>query len=141
MSRAMDPVGRTISARIGPNEDLTRGVERVCAESGIEHAVVRMGIGSLIDGCMRVRDSDIEVPGPVVEIITMAGEVRPGPDGAPHADLSGRIGGPDGSAWDGTFVVDRNTVLVTAEIVLQERLPAGSAAGNARARASGRAQK
>jgi predicted DNA-binding protein with PD1-like motif len=125
----MDPAGRTISARIGPNEDLTRGVEKACAECGIPHAVVRMGIGSLIDGCMRVRDSEVEVPGPVVEIITLAGEVHPGPDGKPRAELSGRIGGPDGAAWEGSFVVDRNTVLVTTEIVLQEPQSAGQRRG------------
>lgn len=117
---------RTISARVSPNEDLTRAVEKICEAHAIDHGVVRMGIGSLIDGCLGIGDDrrPIEVRGPVVEIVTLAGEIHPGADGRPKAELSGRIGGPDGAAWDGVFVTDRNTVLVTAEVVLEERIPA-----------------
>ncbi len=114
---------RTISARICPNEDLTRAVETICEAHAIAHGAVRMGIGSLIDGCMGIGDDrrTIEVRGPVVEIITLCGEIHPGADGRPKAELHGRIGGPDGAAWDGVFVADRNTVLVTAEVVIEER--------------------
>jgi predicted DNA-binding protein with PD1-like motif len=117
---------RWISARIGPNEDLTRAVEKISAAHGLTRAAVRMGIGSLIDGCLRVGEDRhlVEVHGPVVEIITLAGEILPDRDGRPKAELTGRIGGPDGAAWDGVFAVDRNSVLVTAEVVIEERTAA-----------------
>jgi uncharacterized protein len=124
---AMEPgrFGRTLSLRIRPNEDLTRGVEKACAEYGIAHAIVRTGIGSLIDGCLCYGPERTEkkLHGPVVEIITLGGEVMSGRDGKPEARLFGLIGGPDGAVSGGNFVPDRNTVLVTAEVVLQEWQP------------------
>jgi predicted DNA-binding protein with PD1-like motif len=120
--------GRTISLRVAPNEDLTEAIEKVCAAQGISRAMIRCGIGSMIDGCLEVgRGRDrIEIPGPAVEVLTLLGEVRPGEDGAPRACLSGTVADPMGRVSGGRFVRGRNRICITAEIVFQEWLPADS---------------
>lgn len=43
-------LGRLVIARLKPNEDIIDSAEALCREHGIHLAVVRGGLGSLIDG-------------------------------------------------------------------------------------------
>ena len=43
-------------ARIGPNEDLVQGVEKLCLAEGFRNAFVRGALGSLVDACLYTRD-------------------------------------------------------------------------------------
>lgn len=49
----------------------------------------RQGIRSLVDACLRTADGRyLEVKGPAVEIVSLAGEVRPVADGSLRAALT-----------------------------------------------------
>ncbi len=49
-------MGRVAYARIGPNEDLVQGVEKLCLAEGFRNAFVRGALGSLVDACLYARD-------------------------------------------------------------------------------------
>lgn len=117
--------GRTVSLRIGPNEDLTEAIEQACQDHGLTHAVVRGGIGSLIDAELEVASNrpPIEVRGFAVELLTLVGEVRPAEDGRVRARLSGSVGDPTGRVFGGRFVRGVNRACVTLEVVVQEWIP------------------
>ena len=88
-------MGRVAYARIAPNEDLVQGVEKLCLVEGFRNAFVRGALGSLVDGCLGTLDGKfIQVKGPAVEIVSLAGEVRSQPDGSLRASLTGVIAGP-----------------------------------------------
>ncbi len=120
-------LGRVAAIRLRPNEDLVEGVEVVCAEHGVAHAVVRSGVGSLVDAELGYGRGEgaggVRVEGPGVEILTLAGEVRPDGDGRPRAELRGTISDPDGRVYGGAFVRGGNPICITLELVLQEWLP------------------
>lgn len=120
---------RTVSLRIGPNEDLTEAIEQACHDHGLTHAIVRSGIGSLIDAELEVAPDrpPIEVRGLAVELLTLVGEVRPAADGAVRARLSGSVGDPTGRVFGGRFVRGANRACVTLEVILQEWIPASAA--------------
>lgn len=119
--------GRMLLARVRPNVDLVTGVERICATHGIAHAVVRSAVGSLVDAALGYGEGDsmtlITVEGPGIEILTLAGEVRPDEDGKPMATLRGTISDSDASVYGGEFVRGGNPICITLEIALQEWLP------------------
>ena len=77
-------LGRLIIARLKPNEDLIDSAEALCKDHGIHLAVVRGGLGSLIDAqlCYTGREGTvhIHVEGPGVEILSVSGEIIPGDD-------------------------------------------------------------
>jgi predicted DNA-binding protein with PD1-like motif len=120
--------GRALSLRIGPNEDLVEAIEQACREHGIRRAGIRSGLGSLIDACLETGAGQppLEVRGPAVEVLTLVGEVRPNADGRPEARLSGTVGDPQGAVFGGRLVRGRNPICVTAEVLLQEWLPAAT---------------
>ena len=90
-------MGRVAYARIGPNEDLVQGVEKLCLAEGFRNAFVRGALGSLVDACLYTRDGGYRhVSGPAVEIVSLAGEVRAQPDGSLTASLSGVVADPQG---------------------------------------------
>ena len=117
-------LGRIAVVRIRPNEDLVGAVEAACAEHGLTHALVRSAVGSLVDAVLEAGDTTLQVPGPGIEILTLAGEVRPGPDDAPRADLRGTIADGKARVYGGRFRRDANPICITLELVLQEWLPA-----------------
>jgi predicted DNA-binding protein with PD1-like motif len=124
-------MGRVAYARLAPNEDLVQGVEKLCVAEGFCNAFVRGALGSLVDGSLAARDGRIvQVKGPIVEIVSLAGEVRTQPDGSLCANLTGVIADPDGNVYGGPFIAGSNTICVTVEITLEEWLPqaAGAAA-------------
>ncbi len=116
-------MGRVAYARIGPNEDLVQGVEKLCLAQGFRNAFVRGALGSLVDACLYARDGVRQVAGPAVEIVSLAGEVRAQADGSVVASLSGVVADPDGRVHGGAFVPGANTICMTFEVTLEEWLP------------------
>ncbi|WP_398494575.1 PPC domain-containing DNA-binding protein [Variovorax sp.] len=118
-------MGRVAYARIGPNEDLMQGVEKLCVAQGFRHAFVRGALGSLIDACLERPDGACQViRGPAIEVVSLAGEVRRQPDGSLRSALTGVVADTEGRVYGGPFVAGANTVCVTFEITLEEWLPA-----------------
>lgn len=117
-------MGRVAYARIAPNEDLIQGVEKLCLAQGFRNAFVRGALGSLVDACLATRDGGvIQVAGPAVEIVSLAGEVRERADGSLSAALSGVVAGTDGALHGGPFVAGANPICMTFEVTLEEWLP------------------
>lgn len=122
-------MGRVAYARIAPNEDLVIGVEKLCLAQGFRHAFVRGALGSLVDACLRRPDGGyLEVKGPAVEIVSLAGEVRPAEDGSLRAALTGVVADTDGHVHGGPFVAGSNPICMTFEVTLEEWLPQSPAA-------------
>lgn len=118
-------MGRVAYARIAPNEDLVQGVEKLCLVEGFRNAFVRGALGSLVDGCLGTLDGKfIQVKGPAVEIVSLAGEVRSQPDGSLRASLTGVVADTEGSVYGGPFIAGANPVCMTFEVTLEEWLPA-----------------
>ncbi len=116
-------MGRIAYARIGPNEDLVRGIEKLCLAEGFDHAFVRGALGSLVDACVLANDGTyIHVAGPAVEIVSLAGEVR-SYNGTVEASLSGVVADPEGIIHGGPFVPGGNPICMTFEVTLEEWLP------------------
>lgn len=117
-------MGRIAYARMAPNEDLVRGVEKLCLREGFRNAFVRGALGSLVDACLtRQDDTWQQIQGPAVEIVSIAGEVRTQDDGTLKARLSGVVADPEGNVHGGVFVAGFNPICVTFEITLEEWLP------------------
>jgi predicted DNA-binding protein with PD1-like motif len=117
-------MGRVAYGRIAPNEDIVLGIEKLCLAQGFNNAFVRGALGSLVDACLEVNDGIIiEVKGPAVEIVSLAGEVRSDQNGTPCASLSGVVADPEGKVYGGQFVLGLNPICVTFEVTLEEWLP------------------
>lgn len=117
-------LGRIAVIRLRPNEDLVTAVEAACREHGLACAIVRSAVGSLVDAVLETGDHLLEVPGPGIEILTLAGEVRSDRDGVPQADLRGTIADGQARVHGGRFRRGANPICITLELVLQEWLPA-----------------
>ncbi|MHC2072940.1 PPC domain-containing DNA-binding protein [Agrobacterium tumefaciens] len=118
-------MGRVAYARIAPNEDLVLGVEKLCLAEGFRHAFVRGALGSLVDACLGTRNGAfLQIRGPAVEIVSIAGEVRAQPDGSLRASLTGVVADTEGSVYGGPFIAGANPVCMTFEVTLEEWLPA-----------------
>ena len=117
-------MGRVAYARIAPNEDLVQGVEKLCLAEGFRNAVVRGALGRLVDACMGTIDGKyLQIQGPAVEIVSLAGEVRPGEDGSLRASLTGVVADPEGNVYGGPFIAGLNPICMTFEVTLEEWLP------------------
>lgn len=117
-------MGRVAYARIGPNEDLVNGVEKLCLVEGFKNAFVRGALGSLVDACLGTLDGEyVQVKGPAVEIVSLAGEVRSQTDGSLRASLSGVVADTAGKVYGGPFVAGANLICMTFEVTLEEWLP------------------
>lgn len=117
-------MGRVAYARIAPNEDLVVGVEKLCLAEGFRNAFVRGALGSLVDACMGTLDGKyLEIKGPAVEIVSLAGEVRSNVDGSLQASLTGVVADPEGNVYGGPFIAGSNTICMTFEVTLEEWLP------------------
>ncbi len=119
--------GRLAVIRLKPNQDLIEGVESAISEIAMGHAVVRSAVGSLVDAALGYGTGEAaavtSIEGPGIEILTLAGEIRPGPDGAPAADLRGTVSDPDANVYGGRFVRGANPICITLELVVQEWIP------------------
>jgi predicted DNA-binding protein with PD1-like motif len=117
-------MGRVAYARVAPNEDLVLSIEKVCAAEGFRHAFVRGALGSLVDACLATPDGRCrQVTGPAVEVVSLAGEVRPQDDGSLRAALTGVVADHEGCIHGGPFVAGANPVCITFEVTLEEWLP------------------
>jgi predicted DNA-binding protein with PD1-like motif len=121
-------MGRVAYARIAPNEDLVQGVEKLCLAEGFRNAFVRGALGSLVDACLGTREGKfLQIHGPGVEIVSLAGEVRSSDDGALRAALTGVVADTDGNVYGGPFIAGSNPICMTFEVTLEEWLPAKAA--------------
>jgi len=117
-------LGRLAVVRIRPNEDLCRAVAAAAAAEGFRYAQVRGAVGSLLDAALTYgRGRRLDVEGPGVEILTLAGEVRPDAEGRPEARLTGTISDSQARVYGGRFLADANPICITLELVLQEWIP------------------
>jgi predicted DNA-binding protein with PD1-like motif len=122
-------MGRVAYARIAPNEDLILGVEKLCLAEGFKNAFVRGALGSLVDACLGTLDGKcLQIKGPAVEIVSLAGEVRSNDDGSLSASLSGVVADTEGNVYGGPFVAGSNPICMTFEVTLEEWLPAAEQA-------------
>jgi len=117
-------LGRIAVVRLRPNEDLVGAVEAACREHRLRHAIVRSAVGSLVDAVLEAGGLAQEMPGPGIEILTLAGEVRSDDAGLPRADLRGTIADGKARVYGGRFRRGANPICITLELVLQEWLPA-----------------
>lgn len=119
-------LGRLVYGRMAPNEDLVHGLEAICKAQGVHHALVRMGLGSLVDACLQLPSGQqILVEGPAVEVLSLFGELRSDDHGRLHAQLLGVVVNAAGQVLSGRLVPGRNLVFATFEVTLEEWLPAG----------------
>jgi predicted DNA-binding protein with PD1-like motif len=120
-------LGRMVYGRMAPNEDLVQGLEAICRAQGVRHALVRVGLGSLVDACLQVPSGrQIFVEGPAVEVLSLFGELRTGTDGHCTADLCGVVVDAAGQVLSGRFVSGHNLVFATFEVTLEEWLPSAT---------------
>ena len=117
-------IGKVVYGRMAPNEDLVQGIEKLCIAQGLRHALVRCGLGSLVDACLDLPGGQRHpVAGPAVEVLSLFGEVRAQADGTLRADLSGLVVNAAGQVTSGLFVAGANPVFATFEVTLEEWLP------------------
>ena len=117
-------LGRMVYGRMAPNEDLVQGLQAMCRAQGVRHALVRVGLGSLVDACLHAPSGQpIFVEGPAVEVLSLFGELRTDVDGQCTAELCGVVVNAAGQVHSGRFVSGRNPVFATFEVTLEEWLP------------------
>lgn len=119
--------GRIVKARLQCNDDLVVGIEDICAHYGMDHALVKGGLGSLFRAQLLMNDSatasslPIDITGYAVELLTLRGEVKY--DGEKlAATLFGMVADNQGAVYSGRFVRAEAPVCITVELVLQEWL-------------------
>jgi uncharacterized protein len=116
-------MGRVAHARIEPNEDLVLGVEKLCLAEGFRNAFVRGALGSLVDACLGTLDGNyLQIKGPAVEIVSLAGEVRSTGDRSLQPSLTGVVADTEGNVYGGPFIAGSNPICVTFEVTLEEWL-------------------
>ncbi|MGP6190848.1 MAG: PPC domain-containing DNA-binding protein [Vulcanimicrobiaceae bacterium] len=116
--------GRVASVRLGPNEDLIEGLDQAAARLGFRRALVRSGLGSLIDVTYQDEAGALRrISGPAVEVLSMSGEISLDDEDAGRAvGVSSIVADPSGAVWAGRFARGKNPVCVTIEAVLEEIL-------------------
>ena len=123
-------IGKVVYARMAPNEDLVQGIEKICMAQGLRHALVRSGLGSLVDACLDLPGGQRHpVMGPAVEVLSLFGEVRTQADGVVQtlrADVSAVVVDVAGRVTSGVLVSGANPVFATFEVTLEEWLPAAA---------------
>lgn len=116
--------GRMVYGRMAPNEDLVQGLQAICRAQGVRHALVRVGLGSLVDARLQTPSGrDLFVEGPAVEVLSLFGELRTDADGDCTAELCGVVVNAAGQVHSGLFVPGHNPVFATFEVTLEEWLP------------------
>ena len=68
--------GRVASVRVAPNQDLLEALDQAAAHLGFRRALVRSGLGSLIDATfVGANGKPRRVEGPAVELLSLSGEI------------------------------------------------------------------
>ncbi|MGB7433734.1 MAG: DUF296 domain-containing protein [Ahrensia sp.] len=101
--------GNSLFIRVRPNEDVTRAVERACAEAGIIDATIVASVGSL--NAPQLDTGSHESVG--MEVIAFNGQVRAG-----VATLQAQLCNEDGTLFDGQLIADGASVCVTTELIV-----------------------
>lgn len=118
-------IGKVVYVRMAPNEDLVQGLEKIGVAQGLRHALVRSGLGSLVDACLDLPGGTRHpVIGPAVEVLSLFGELRAQSDGSLRAELSAVVVDAAGQVCSGVLVAGANPVFATFEVTLEEWLPA-----------------
>lgn len=118
-------IGKVVYGRLAPNEDVVQGIEKLCIAQGLRQALVRCGLGSLVDACLDLPGGTrLPVAGPAVEVLSLFGQVRHQADGAVRAELSAVVVDAAGQVRSGVLVAGANPVFATFEVTLEEWLPA-----------------
>lgn len=128
---AQGNLGKVVAARLQPGTDLIEGIEKICADHGIEYAFVTCSVGSLQKSTLLLATPNedakikisygapIEVPGPI-EFLGGQGVVCKGEKGERlthfHAILSDKLG----KVYGGHAIKGRNPALVTIDLVVIE---------------------
>src|SRR5271155_4554370 len=117
--------GRVASVRLAPNEDLVESLDQAAANLGFRRALVRSGLGSLIDATFEGAGGvPRRIEGPAIELLSLSGEISLEEGGVEPAGISGVVGDTSGAVWAGRFVRGLNPVCITIEAVLEELLVA-----------------
>lgn len=103
--------GSALFIRVRPNEDVTRAVEKVCADAGIVNADILPSVGSL--NAPLLESGHHKSVG--MEVIGFTGHVRNG-----KAHLHAQLCNEDGNLFEGQLVRGGASVCVTAELVVSE---------------------
>ncbi|WP_244832098.1 PPC domain-containing DNA-binding protein [Caballeronia sp. TF1N1] len=122
--------GRTVIARLKPNEDIVESLEKLCESFEIRRAIVRSAVGSLIDGNLSVGGNTTLpvqlVKGPGVEIVGLFGEVVSTSasilDDQYSTELTAILSGTDSQVVAGRLVRGMNPTFITVEVTVQEWL-------------------
>ncbi|MGH7043789.1 MAG: PCC domain-containing protein, partial [Acetobacteraceae bacterium] len=109
-------VGRLITARIRPNQEIGAALVALCARHGVARATVRGSLGSLIGAGFT--DGRV-VPDPATEVLVRHGSVAPGADGALAATLDLVVVDAEGRAHEGRLAAGENSVCITFELMVE----------------------
>ncbi len=118
-------LGKMVTARLKPNQDITESIEALCKQNDIKHAIVRGAVGSLIDSHLSYATTDgwknMEINGPGVEILNISGQISfPDDDKTFRNHLQGVVADTDGNIFAGRLVRGSNLSFITIEVTLQE---------------------
>lgn len=123
-------IKRVVAVRMSPGENVMKGLERVCADHGINNAIILSGMGSL-DGCeylvpialpdkkagygygdpIKVTDS--------VSVTGVSGMICHDDDGDPLLHVHINVSDNSGTVRGG-HLTENNTVLLTFDVVIGE---------------------
>ncbi|MFI3175265.1 MAG: PPC domain-containing DNA-binding protein [Bacillota bacterium] len=122
--------GRVVAVRMGPGEDVLKGIEQVCKEKGIKNGIIVEGIGSLAEANLF---NPVPIPekkagygyseptklsGPI-ELVSISGMICHSDDGEilihAHYSLSDVYANGHGG-----HLIEGNKVLLTVDIMIAE---------------------
>ncbi len=103
--------GGAVFARVKPNEDITLAIESIAAAHGMQNAVVRGSLGSLIGAQFT---NGTQVDDHATEVLVRSGTVRDG-----TADLNLLVVDMAGRVHDGRLVRGDNPVCITFDLILE----------------------
>lgn len=131
-------VGRIIAMRLGPDEDLLRGIMNACRQYGFQNAVVLSGIGSLKQVCV-FNEIPVSVCGKeivygydtepkawggrqgVLELCSTKGTLHTEKGGAVRSDIYITCSNAAGTVLGGRLA-EKTLVKLTSEIIIGELL-------------------
>jgi predicted DNA-binding protein with PD1-like motif len=124
-------MGKIIVGRLMPDTSLVPGIEQMCRNADISHAIVQCAIGSLQSAYFSSAKLDPEnklgagrgdpfrIDGPL-ELVSAEGIVGIDPENGEglFTHLHGIVTDTKGRAFGGHFLAEDNCVLVTIEVVI-----------------------
>src|SRR3954454_16729791 len=105
--------GRVASVRLGPNEDLVEALDQAAGHLGFRRALVRSGLGSLIDATfVGAEGQPRRIEGHADALLSLSGQISL-EDAVERAGISRVVCDPTGPIWAGRFVRGLNPVRIT----------------------------